>query len=86
MSLNLKNPETCRLARELADLTGNTLTGAVTVALREELMRERRKQGAAERLKRMRAIARECAALMGEGGPSSTEIGDVLYDEHGLPK
>ena len=33
MSLNIKNPETCELARELAQLTGETMTGAITVAL-----------------------------------------------------
>ena len=41
MSLNIKNEETCRLARELAELTGETITGAITVALRERLERER---------------------------------------------
>ncbi len=42
MSLNIKNQETCRLATELARLTGETKTGAITVALRERLDRERR--------------------------------------------
>ena len=41
MSLNIKNEETCRLARELAELTGETITGAITVALRERLERKR---------------------------------------------
>lgn len=35
MSLNIKNEETCRLAADLARLTGETKTGAITVALRE---------------------------------------------------
>lgn len=38
--LNIKNPETHRLARELARKRGETLTEAVTVALREQLARE----------------------------------------------
>ena len=42
MSLNIKNEETCRLAGELARLTGETMTGAITVALRERLEREKR--------------------------------------------
>ena len=37
MSLNIKNEETHRLARELAVLTGESMTGAITVALRERL-------------------------------------------------
>ena len=41
MSLNINNEETCRLARELAELTGETITGAITVALRERLERKR---------------------------------------------
>ena len=39
MSLNIENEETCQLARELAELTGETVTGAITVALRERLER-----------------------------------------------
>ena len=46
MGLNIKNEETCRLARELAQLTGETKTGAITVALRERLERERHRRGA----------------------------------------
>ena len=42
MSLNIKNEETCQLASELAQLTGETVTGAITVALRERLEREKR--------------------------------------------
>ena len=40
MNLNMKNDQTCRLASELALLTGETLTGAVIVALREWRERE----------------------------------------------
>ena len=46
MSLNIKNEETCRLASELAQLTGETMTGAITVALRERLEREKRERDA----------------------------------------
>ncbi|MCY4626117.1 MAG: type II toxin-antitoxin system VapB family antitoxin [Acidobacteria bacterium] len=85
MSLNIKNEETCRLARELAHLTGESMTGAITVAVRERLDREARERGMEERLRRMRAIADHCASLMGPG-PSAVEHGDFLYDERGLPK
>ena len=44
--LNIKNEETCRLARELARLTGETKTSAITVALHERLERERHRRGA----------------------------------------
>ena len=53
MSLNIKNPETHRLATDLARLTGETLTQAVTEAVRERLARisrQRQKATAAELL------------------------------------
>ena len=85
MSLNIKNDETCRLAAELARLTGETKTGAITVALQERLKRERRRLDAKARADEMVAIGRRFAARMGPG-PSAMEHGDFLYDEHGLPR
>ena len=85
MSLNIKNEETCRLAGELAKLTGDTMTGAITVALRERLQRESRRRSIETRVQELRAIAERCAGLLGSG-PSAVEHGDFLYDERGLPK
>ena len=42
-SPNIKNDDTCRLASDLARMTDETMTGAITVALRERLQRERRR-------------------------------------------
>ena len=84
MSLNIKNEETCRLASEMARLTGETMTGAITVALRERLEREKRARSVEARVQELRAIADRCAKLLGPG-PSAVEHGDVLYDEQGLP-
>ena len=85
MSLNIKNDETCRLARELAQLTGESMTGAITVALRERLERETRQRDAAALKRDIRAIAERCARNL-KPGPSAVEHGDFLYDERGLPK
>ena len=85
MSLNIKNDETCRLAAELARLTGETKTGAITVALRERLEREERARDIEERRRDLLAIAERFAKLMGPG-PSAVEHGDFLYDERGLPR
>jgi antitoxin VapB len=41
MALSIKTDEADQLARTLARLTGETMTDAVTVALRERLARER---------------------------------------------
>ena len=85
MSLNIKNEETCRLVGELAHLTGETKTGAITLAIKERLERERRQRGVNARLQRMRLIAARCAKLLREAGPP-IDHGDLLYDERGLPK
>lgn len=84
MAMNIKNAETERLVNELADLTGESLTGAITVAVREKLDRVKsaKKGGLAERLDR---IAKEAAPLFKE--PYKTiDIDEMLYDEKGLPK
>ena len=85
MSLDIENEQTCRLAGELAHLTGETIAGAVTVALKERLEREMRQRGVNGRLQRMRAISEHCAKLLREAGPP-VDHGDLLYDERGLPK
>ena len=85
MSLNIKNEETCRLAAELARLTGESRIGAITVALQERLERERRARDIEDRRRDLRAAAERCAKLMGPG-PSVGEHGDFLYDERGLPR
>jgi antitoxin VapB len=84
MSLNIKNEETSRLIHELAGLTGETLTGAVTSAVQERLdrLQGEHKAGLAERLLK---IGRESAPLFKEPY-RSIEHGDLLYDELGLPK
>ncbi len=83
MSLNIKNPETHQLVQELASLTGETQTMAVTIAVRERLDRVRhlREASLADRIL---AIGRDTAPRLRE--PFRTvDHGDLLYDEHGLP-
>jgi antitoxin VapB len=46
MALSIKTPEADELARSLARLTGESMTAAVTAALRERLARERAKREA----------------------------------------
>lgn len=85
MSLNIKNDETRRLASELARLTGETMTGAVTTALRERLEREKHRRGADALARELHAIGQRCASLLGPG-LSAVEHGALFYDEQGLPK
>ena len=84
VGLNIKNDEAHRLAQELAALTGESMTAAVTEAVRERLQRLHRQQdaGLADRLL---AIGRDCASRIKEPY-RSVEHGALLYDERGLPK
>lgn len=83
MALSLKDSETDRLAREVAKLTGETLTEAVRKALSERLERVRRKRTGEEGLaQRLDALAKECAALPDYDTRSPDEI--VGYDDSGL--
>ncbi len=84
MSLNIKSEEAHRLAAELAALTGESLTKAVTEALRERLERERRRRRDREAVaERLMAIGRRYAALPDRDTRSPDEI--LGYDEWGLP-
>lgn len=84
MHLNIKNHEAHRLAKELAETTGETLTSAVTEAVRERLDRVRRgqKTSLADRLL---AIGRDVADRLPEPH-RSTDHGDLLYGDDGLPR
>lgn len=84
MSLNIKNEEAHRLARQLAKLTGESMATAVTQAVRERLERVRgnARKGMAERIMK---IAKDCGPLWKEPY-RSMDIADLLYDENGLPK
>ncbi len=84
MSLNIKNEETHRMARELARLTGESMTVAVNEAIRERLEQVRGKSKK-EMLERIMRIAEECGPLWKESY-RSIDHGDLLYDEKGLPK
>jgi len=84
MSLNIKNPKTYQLVQELAQLTGESMTTAVTESVRERLdrIKGRGREGMA---KRLLAIGAECAARLPEEFRTMNPDA-LLYDERGLPK
>ncbi len=84
MALNIRNTETDRLATELARLTGQTKTEAVTEALRSHLERRRREQSGRTLADELNEIGRRCAKLPVRDGRSADEI--LGYDENGLPR
>ena len=83
MSLNIKNEETHRRVRELARLTGETMSEAVDRAVAERLDRLRRKRNRDAVAERILDIGKACARLPVLDSRSAEEM---LYDEHGLPK
>ena len=83
MSLNIKDPEAHQLAQELSKATGETMTEAVTVALRERIARLRRSRKADVAAAELLAIGTRCAASL-KGRP--VDHATLLYDENGLPK
>lgn len=84
MSLNIKDEETHRLARELAQVTGESQTTAVKTAIRERLDRLHA-AGHPSLADRLLAIGRDSATRLREPF-RSTEHGELLYDERGLPR
>ena len=84
MSMNIKNKEANQLARQLSKLTGESLTIAVTEAVRERLDRVRSEHGV-DLAERLLLIGRDCAAHLKEPF-RSIDHDDMLYDDRGLPE
>jgi antitoxin VapB len=84
MSINIKNPETHRLARELAELTGENMTTAVTVAVRERRDRVLA-QRAGSRAEQMLKLGRDCARRL-PASVRAVDHGELLYGDDGLPR
>lgn len=85
MALTIKNAEADRLARALAQRTGETLTKAAINALRERLERELRKDQSIENLiEDVMEIGRHCTAPPLLDPRRDDEI--LGYDKNGLPR
>jgi antitoxin VapB len=86
MALNIKNDETYQLTRELARLTGESLTLAVKISVKERLERQKKADKREGRMEWLNRITAKTAAIMNDGR-TSKELMDELYDdETGLPK
>lgn len=86
MALSIKNDKADRLARELAELTGESLTDAVVISLEERLERKRAEDPDRDLVDRIMAIAEHASKLPVYDTRSAKEIMDDMYDEDGLPK
>ncbi len=83
MAISIKDPETDRLARQLAAATGETLTDAIREALRERLAREakRARRGLAAEVRRIQERIARLPVL-----DDRTDDQILGYDENGLPR
>lgn len=71
MTFEIKDEKTCALIKELAALTGESLTEVITKSVSERL------RIISDRKQRLLEIGRECATSLDT---------DDLYDDNGLPK
>ncbi len=86
MTLNIKSAEAHRLTRELSTLTGESLTEAVTTAVRERLERLRRKPDYVRaQAGVLLALGRDTAQRL-NAAARELDHGELLYDEQGLPR
>ena len=84
MALNIRNAQAEKLAAQLAKLTGEPTTEAVTRALRDRLARVRREQSGRRLADELDEIARHCARLTVIDPRRADEI--LGYDDDGLPR
>ncbi len=82
MSLNIKDPEVHRIARAIADETGESMTQVIRGALRDRLAQIDQQKGKAS-LAELRALSKQVASYA-KGPP--IDHGEEFYDEFGLPK
>lgn len=81
MGMNIKNEEAHRLAIQVASFYDESLTEAVTVALRERLARAT----AENRLEKMRELSREISVRLPKG-MTRDSADEMLYTSLGLPR
>lgn len=83
MALSIKSERADQLARELAEITGESLTTAVILSLEERLVRKRAQRDSRPLEERLMEIARHFSSLPVLDDRTPDEI--LGYDENGLP-
>jgi antitoxin VapB len=90
VQLNIKSAEARTLAERLARATGETITEAVTHALRTRLRQVEHDQASTDDAVRQRATDFDYlirgSRERWKGAMLSIDHGDLLYDEYGLPR
>jgi antitoxin VapB len=83
MALSIKNPDVDQLARELAEITGESLTDAIANALKERLEREAGKRNRNRFREDIHRIQQRISRLDHRNKLSDEDI--IGYDEAGIP-
>ena len=84
MALSIKDPETDRLARALAEATGESITEAIRRALEERLARETTRNAHYRLETAVRRVQERLTALPVLDPRDPDEL--LGYDEHGVPR
>lgn len=84
MALSIKNPATEHLARQVAQMTGESLTEAIQKSLQERMERLHQRRLGKQTEERLEKIIRRVRALPVLDSRSPDEI--IGYDEHGIPR
>ena len=82
MSLSIKDSQTDALVRQLAALTGESITEAVFISVKERLERLTPKNSPYSLAQELDAIAQRCASRTVQDSRSPEEL--IGYDEQGL--
>ena len=83
MAINIKDPETDSLAREVARRAGETITVAIRKALQERLQRLAGRYAAPTKRDKLYDILKRVDALPRVDSRSEDEV--LGYDESGIP-
>jgi len=86
MALNIKDEETCQLTKKLAQRTGESLTFAVKMSVKERLERQMEASAKESRMEWLDQITKETAEIMNDGRTSKQLMDELYDDETGLPK
>ena len=84
MPLSIKNDATERLARQVADETGESITEAIQKSLEERWQRLKARRRARVLSRQVEDILQRVDAMPTQDNRSPDEI--IGYDEHGLPR
>ena len=86
MALQIEAPETIQLIEDVSRRTGESAETVVRVAVQERLARMRTPEEEAARRAKVYALIDELAGYRNDAPEMTTDHGELLYGEDGLPR